>query len=87
MHVRGENRSEILRCGEDGFGLAQCLEECGGDAVRRAFRGEINHDELVRILKTWPYQAQYKTTGLGDYWQTVPVVSMGSSSRTCRRTC
>ncbi len=42
------------------------------DIVRRAQRGEIDHDELVRILKTWRYEPQYKTTGLEDDWQMVP---------------
>lgn len=42
------------------------------DIVRRALRGEIDHDELVRVLKTWRYEPQYKTTGLADDWQTAP---------------
>ncbi len=46
--------------------------ETAMDIVRRASRGEIDHDELVQILKIWPYEPQYKTTGLGDDWQTVP---------------
>ncbi|MDT0188645.1 hypothetical protein Q9S36_51535 [Microbacterium sp. ARD31] len=46
--------------------------ETAMDIVRRAQRGEIDHDELVRILKTWRYEPQYKTTGLEDDWQMVP---------------
>lgn len=46
--------------------------ETAMDIVRRASRGEIDHDELVQILKTWPYEPQYKTTGLADDWQTTP---------------
>jgi len=42
------------------------------DVVRRAAGGEIDHDELVRILKTWHYEPQYKTTGLADDWESVP---------------
>lgn len=42
------------------------------DIVRRAARGEIDHDELVRTLKTWRYEPQYKTTGLADDWEVVP---------------
>lgn len=38
------------------------------DVVMRA---EIDHDELVRVLKTWHYEPQYKTTGLADDWQIV----------------
>ena len=41
------------------------------DIVRRAAEGAIDHDELVRILKTWHYEPQYKTSGLGDDWQIV----------------
>lgn len=32
--------------------------ETAMDIVRRAQRGEIDHDELVRILKTWRYEPQ-----------------------------
>jgi len=46
--------------------------ETAMDIVRRAAEGAIDHDELVRILKTWHYEPQYKTTGLADDWQTVP---------------
>lgn len=46
--------------------------ETAMDIVRRAAEGDIDHDELVRILKTWHYEPQYKTTGLADDWQTVP---------------
>ena len=42
------------------------------DIVRRAAEGEIDHDELVEILQTWPYESQYRTTGLGDVWQIAP---------------
>ncbi|WP_447946454.1 hypothetical protein [Microbacterium lacticum] len=42
------------------------------DIVRRAAEGAIDHDELVRILKTWHYELQCKTTGLAGDWQTVP---------------
>jgi hypothetical protein len=42
------------------------------DVVRPAAEGEINHDELVRILKTWHYEPQYKITGLADDWEAVP---------------
>lgn len=45
--------------------------ETAMDVVRRAKRGEIDHDELVRILKTWPYEPQYRTTGLADDWEFV----------------
>lgn len=45
--------------------------ETAMDVVRRAQRGEIDHDELVRILMTWPYEPQYKTTGLTDDWEQV----------------
>lgn len=46
--------------------------ETAMDIVRRAADGEIDHDELVRILKTWHYEPQYRTTGLADDWETVP---------------
>lgn len=46
--------------------------ETAMDIVTRAAGGEIDHDELVRILKTWHYEPQYKTTGLADDWETVP---------------
>lgn len=46
--------------------------ETAMDIVRRAADGEIDHDELVRILKSWHYEPQYKTTGLADDWETVP---------------
>ena len=45
--------------------------ETAMDVVRRGQRGEIDHDELVRILKTWPYEPQYRTTGLADDWEIV----------------
>lgn len=45
--------------------------ETAMDVVRRAERGEMDHDELVRVLKTWHYEPQYKTSGLGDDWQIV----------------
>lgn len=53
------------------------------DIVRRAADGKIDHDELIQILKTWAYEPQYKTTGLGDDWQS----SMWSSSPICRLSC
>lgn len=46
--------------------------ETAMDIVRRAAGGEIDHDELVRILKSWHYEPQYKTTGLADDWESVP---------------
>lgn len=46
--------------------------ETAMDIVRRAADGKIDHDELIQILKTWAYEPQYKTTGLGDDWQSVP---------------
>lgn len=46
--------------------------ETAMDIVRRADRGEIDHDELVRILKTWAFEPQYRTKGLGDDWRIVP---------------
>lgn len=45
--------------------------ETAMDIVRRAAEGEIDHDELVCILKTWHYKPQHKTTRLDD-WQIVP---------------
>lgn len=42
--------------------------ETAMDVVMRA---EIDHDELVRVLKAWHYEPQYKTTGLADDWQIV----------------
>ncbi|WP_194384367.1 hypothetical protein [Microbacterium luteum] len=45
--------------------------ETAMDVVRRAQRGEIGHDELVRVLLTWPYEPQYRTTGLADDWEFV----------------
>lgn len=51
--------------------------ETAMDIVRRAAEGAIDHDELVRILKTWHYEPHYKTTGLADDWQTVPNSELG----------
>ncbi len=41
------------------------------DVVRRAQRGEIDHDELVRILTAWSYEPQYRIVGLADDWEFV----------------
>lgn len=43
--------------------------ETAMDVVRRAQRGEIDHDELVRVLMSWPFEPQYRTTGLADDWE------------------
>jgi hypothetical protein len=45
--------------------------ETAMDIVRRAERGEIDRDELVRVLKAWRYEPQYTTTGLDDDWRIV----------------
>lgn len=50
----------------------EAVMETAMGIVRRAAEGAIDHDELVRILKTWRYEPQHKTTGLADDWETVP---------------
>ncbi|KTR95674.1 hypothetical protein NS220_05220 [Microbacterium testaceum] len=42
------------------------------DVVRAAARGDISREELVRTLRSWTYEPQYKTTGLADDWETRP---------------
>ncbi|MEV5041048.1 hypothetical protein [Microbacterium sp. LMI1x-1-1.1] len=39
------------------------------DAVRAAARGDVSREELVRILLSWNYEPQYRTTGLADDWE------------------
>lgn len=41
------------------------------DLVRRAQRGELDHEHLVTALMNWPFQPQYRTTGLADDWEFV----------------
>lgn len=41
------------------------------DLVRRAQRGELDHEHLVTVLMEWPFQPQYRTTGLADDWEFV----------------
>lgn len=41
------------------------------DLVRRAQRGELDHEDLVAALMDWPFQPQYQTTGLADDWEFV----------------
>jgi hypothetical protein len=41
------------------------------DLVRRAQRGELDHERLVAALMNWPFQPQYRTTGLADDWEFV----------------
>lgn len=41
------------------------------ELVRRALRGEIDHDELVAKLKGWKYDPQYRTKGEADDWESV----------------
>lgn len=41
------------------------------DLVRRAQRGELDHEHLVAALMDWPFQPQYRTTGLADDWEFV----------------
>ena len=43
-------------CSVPGCAVEGTAMETAMDIVRRAQRGEIDHDELVRILKTWHYE-------------------------------
>lgn len=39
------------------------------DVVRAAADERISREELVRILSSWRYEPQYRTTGLADDWE------------------
>lgn len=42
------------------------------DVVRAAARGDMSREQLVSALRSWPYEPQYKTTGLADEWEERP---------------
>lgn len=39
------------------------------DVVHAAVDERISREELVRILSSWRYEPQYRTTGLADDWE------------------
>ena len=41
------------------------------DLVRRAQRGELDHEPFVAALMNWPFQPQYRARGLTDDWEFV----------------
>lgn len=64
--VVGLSESQVSRLAnrpavETGLPAATAME-----LVRRAQCGEIDHDSFVVWLRKWPYEPQYRTTGLAD---------------------
>ena len=39
------------------------------DVVRAAASGQISRHELVRILRSWNYEPEYRTGGITDDWE------------------